>query len=90
MEKTETFSYSRSSVQGTPIYTDEKAALNERDNLLDDYDEDAEERSTLMSEKHLEAGVNGTLQVQEEITQTRRLTKKSIGFRPRKKPGKSE
>jgi hypothetical protein len=84
-KETETFSYRRSSLRTTESYTDEKSNLKERDSLLADLDEDAHERSTYISEKQLETGADGPLMVEQRFTQERRLTKKSVLFRPGKK-----
>ncbi|KAF2193949.1 hypothetical protein K469DRAFT_689030 [Zopfia rhizophila CBS 207.26] len=79
----EPFSYRRS----ISSYVDEKIDLHERDGLLDDYNEDAEERSTHISNKQIEAGRDSYEKIDEETKQRRRLQKKSIIYRPSK--GKS-
>lgn len=83
----QSFSYSQSSAQDAAVLADEKVALNGRDMLMDDFDEDAEERSLYISEKQLEAGFEEPLQVNTELVLTRRLTKKSAGWRWRRPKG---
>ncbi|KAF2472524.1 uncharacterized protein BDR25DRAFT_302671 [Lindgomyces ingoldianus] len=86
MEKeNESFSCHRSFARTSTAYSNEKSALNEHNSPMDDCDEDAEERSTYISEKHFEAGPDGAQVAEEMLTQERRLTRKSVLFRPGKK-----
>lgn len=87
--ETEAFSFRRASSSENRTLGDEKVALHERDSLMEDVDEDAEEQCTYMSEKQLEAGEAGevgTLRVESEMVQTRHLTRRSIGWKRKKKP----
>ncbi|ORX94883.1 hypothetical protein BCR34DRAFT_608127 [Clohesyomyces aquaticus] len=91
MEKeSQSISYHHSSARIAATSDDEKRDLQEHDSLLIDFDEDAEERSTYISEKHLEAGVEGDHVVERRITEERRLSRKSVIFRPWKKSSKAE
>ena len=89
LENTESFSYRRGSVRDGAIGAYEKEALDERQSLIDDYDEDAEERSIYVSEKHLEAGFS-TSGDGKSTSLEKRLVRKSVGFRWLKKPGRGE
>ncbi|KAF2735881.1 hypothetical protein EJ04DRAFT_575851 [Polyplosphaeria fusca] len=86
LEQTE-FSYRRSSARDDTVYAHEKLARDERQSLIDDYDEDAEEQSTLISEKHLEAS-SAVFEHGDFKTLEKRLVRKSAGFRWLKKPGR--
>src|SRR3954470_5131880 len=84
--ETEAFSFRRASSSENRTLGDEKMALHERGSLMEDVDEDAEEQCTYMSEKQLKAGEVGTLRVESEMIQTRHLTRRSIGWKRKKKP----